>query len=124
MNKITRKHSYTYTTSDGDIFTGKFALKGAKRHQKELDFRKAIKDVVPEAQKIFGVDTLNDLKIDAVMEDKLVNRINNEFSWDVDDFEDFLNHFAGIYLEIPELFDLSRFIEKRFDTSNLKETKT
>lgn len=115
MSKV--KREYSYRTTDDKIFTGKLAKEKARSHQKRLNFRGVIKNIVPEARKIFNIDKSYLLKDEdgETNEDRLIDKINDEFSWDMNDFEDFLHYFTNICLEIPELSKFMQFVDKKFD---------
>lgn len=113
MDKI--KREWSYKTSDGKLFTGKFAAKEAKEYQKRLNFKESIKDIIPEARKIFGIGKPNPHESGETTEEKFLDRINDEFNWDVEDFEEFLNWIIIIYLETPGLSELLQFVEEKFD---------
>lgn len=113
MDKI--KREWSYKTSDGKVFFGKFAAKKAKEHQKRLNFRETIRAIIPQARRIFNINEPDSHEDGETDDEMFLDKINDQFSWDVEDFECFLNWIIAIYLEIPELSKFFQFIEEKFD---------
>lgn len=110
-------HVSSYQTEDKQLFSGKDALQKAKEHQKELNFVKNIKDLHPEAQKIFNIAKIHrGPNINSFDVDGLLRKFRlAESIWDIGNFEELLHCLVSLYLEIPELSEFFKFIEKRFN---------
>ena len=113
MDKI--KREWSYKTSDGKLFTGKFAAKKAKEYQKRLNFRESINNLAAGAREIFNVDKPNRQEDGKTDEELLIEKLNDKFGWDIDSFEEFLHELVTMYLEIPELSKFFQFVEEKFD---------
>lgn len=110
-------HVSSYQTEDKQLFSGKDALQKAKEHQRKLNFMKNIKKLYPKAQKIFNLAKESNINSPDV--DKLLRKFRlDESIWDIGNFEEFLYCLVSLYLEIPELSDFFKFIEKRFNSYN------
>ena len=102
------KREYAYRTTDGETFTGKNAEERAKDHQKRVDFRIAVKGMIPEACKIFG---LEDVDVDEV---NFLERVDNCSYIDCNDFGEFVDGFVDLYIEVPEIVKFLQLIERKF----------
>lgn len=47
------KIEFSYRTTDGRLFSGKDALKCSKEHQKRIDFRNVVKEIMPKMEELF-----------------------------------------------------------------------
>ena len=109
----------TYYTSDNTPFTGKNALEKAKQHQREFDFGKNAKKLIPEARKIMDLPEINEIngygsEIKTVEEVDLTERISYWVDDEIETFEDILDHFVELYIDVPEIVKLLNFIDKKF----------
>jgi hypothetical protein len=113
MDKI--KQEWSYKTSDGTLFSGKFAKRKAQAHQKKINFRESVKDLIPAAHEIFGIKKPNLHEDGETDEEIVVDRLNAEFGWEANTFEEALNYLVILYLEIPELSGFFQFLEGKLD---------
>jgi len=102
MDKV--KRVYSYKTTDDKVFSGKDAAKRAKEHQKRVDFKNTIEKIIPEMEKIFKLEDTDEY---------LINKMNGELLYECDDFDDLIERFVDIYLEIPEIAKCFQLIENR-----------
>lgn len=116
------KREWSYKTSDGKLFTGKSAGKKAEDYQKRLNFRKNVRDIIPEAHKIFNINGPDPHEDGESDEEQFLDKVNDEFNWDNDNFEGFLYQLVTIYFGIPELPKFFQFIEEKF-MGQRQETK-
>lgn len=111
MDKI--KREFAYRTSDDKVFSGKNAAKKAKEHQKRVDFRNTVKEIIPAAEKIFGLKDLDDVSTGSD-ETELIDKLNNELSFECDDFDEWVRRFVDLYMEVPEIVEFFQFVEDKF----------
>lgn len=88
-----------------------FSESAAEIYQEDLDFRKALKNIVPEARKIFNI------KNNEYNKRMLVEKMRRVFNRCFDNFEDAVSWFVNGYLETPELPEFFQLIEKELERS-------
>ncbi|MBL0687595.1 MAG: hypothetical protein JJV94_07205 [Sulfurospirillum sp.] len=113
-----------YYTRDGTLFTGKNALKDAEKYQREYDFGKNAKKLVPEARKIMDLPEAIEVngfgsKILTTEELRVIERLQYCIDYDYDEgdmetFEEIFDHFVDMYIDAPEIVKLFNFIDKKF----------
>ncbi len=107
------KREYSFRTTDGTLHSGKKAEKKAIEPQKSIDFKKTIKDVIPEMGKIFNLRDLCDYG--DTDEAALVDKINETLFYECDDFYGLIRRLVNIYLEVPEIVECFQLIKCRFE---------
>lgn len=103
-----------YKTTDNTCFSSK---EKAEYYQKKLDFMKNIKDLYPKARKTFNLT--KELDTDNPSVEELLQKFRlDESIWDIGNFEELLYCLVYLYLEIPELSNFFKLVEKRFNSYN------
>jgi hypothetical protein len=123
--KIKRRHAYE--TTDGKIYSGRGAKKRAENHQFFLDMAKAKGDIAKEARVIFNVSRATGDKMGEVMpgelsgaEEEFLIQLRDNFGWDFDDFEEFVNWAIDIFVNFPGPLEELLHLLKKYHSKLVK----